>query len=380
MPDRYDAIVLGLGGMGSATVAHLARRGWRTLGVEQFTPNHARGSSHGHSRIIREAYFEAPEYVPLVQHAYTLWRALEAETGASLLTITGGLNIGAPDAPFVTGARESAARFGLQVEELSATEVNARFPGFALPDDMVAVYEPTAGILQPEACVSAHLDVARRDGAELRFEEPVARWSVVDGVARVETQRGSYEAERLVITAGPWAGDVLASLKLPLRVRRIVNAHFEPERPELYDPQQSPVWLLATPVGEYYGFPALPGDGVKLGRHDTGEDAHPNTIRRVVDDAEVEQLRDVLRRYLPGAAGPLKWTLTCMYTMTPDAHFILDRHPAHEQVVFGCGFSGHGYKFASAIGETLAELAIDGRSRHDVGFLRLGRFAAAGAA
>jgi sarcosine oxidase len=349
----------------------------RTLRLEKFQANHARGSSHGRSRIIRESYFEAPDYVPLVQRAYALWRDLEAQTGSKLLTVTGGLNIGLPESEFVSGSKASAVLHDLPYEELTAAQVAERFPGFALPEDLVAVFEPNAGFLQPEACVAAHVALAQRHGAELHFDERVLRWSADGEGVRVETDRGTYTADKLVVTAGPWAGEVLADLGLALTVRRVVNAHFQPTKPELYDPAVCPVYLISVPEGDYYGFPLLPGEGVKLGRHDIGETVTADTIRRDVDDWEVEQLRALLARYLPGAAGELKWTLTCMYTMTPDAHFILDRHPEHDNVVLGCGFSGHGFKFASAIGEVLAELATQGRSRHEIEFLSLRRFAAA---
>jgi sarcosine oxidase len=191
---------------------------------------------------------------------------------------------------------------------------------------------------------------------------------------RVESARGTYLANRLVLTPGPWANELLADARVPIEVWRIVNAHFEPRQPELYAPERCPIYLFSVPEGDYYGFPATLGEGVKLGRHDVGEVCTPRTIRREVDPAEVEQLRAALAKYLPGAAGALKWTLTCMYSMTPDRHFILDRHPEHANVAIGCGFSGHGFKFASAIGEVLADLATEGRTRFEIGFLSANRF------
>jgi len=371
----FDVIVIGLGAMGSATAYHAARRGKRVLGLDAYPRGHKNGSSHGTTRIIREAYQEAPEYVPLVQRAYALWRELEAESGRSLLTITGGLNIGAPESAFVAGARTSARLHHLPYEELSNTEVAARFPGFRLPDGIGAVYEPTAGFLQPEECVFAHLDLAARHGAEIHHSEPTIRWSADGDRVSVETEQRVYTASQLVITAGPWAGEVLNDLGLPLRVQRIVNVHFAPTAPETFAPERCPIYLMQVTEGDYYGFPALPGQGVKIGRHDIGEVCTPATIRRDVDPEEIAMLRDVLDRYMPGAAGALLWSLTCMYTNTPDHHFILDRHPAHANVVYGCGFSGHGFKFASAIGEVMADLALDGVTRHNIGFLSAARFA-----
>ncbi|HWE62966.1 MAG TPA: N-methyl-L-tryptophan oxidase [Chloroflexota bacterium] len=370
----YDVIVLGLGAMGSAAAAHLARRGRRVLGLDAYARGHANGSSHGRSRIIREAYYEAPEYVPLVQRAYALWRALEEETGRDLLTITGGLNLGRPAGELVRGAVHSAQVHGLPYEQLTAAEVTGRFPGFRVPETMVAVYEPHAGFLQPEQCVAAHLDVALRHGAELQHETPVVHWSANGDGVRVETARDSYQAARLVITAGPWASEHLANLGLPLQVERIVNVHFEPTRPDLFARERCPIYIWEAPEGSYYGFPALPDQGLKFGRHEGGEICTPQTIRRTVDEGEVAALRRVLDTYMPGAAGAVKWTLTCMYTNTPDRHFILDSHPAYPQVVYGCGFSGHGFKFSSAIGEVLADLALAGTTRHDIGFLSARRF------
>ncbi|MEX1158583.1 MAG: N-methyl-L-tryptophan oxidase [Thermomicrobiales bacterium] len=372
---KYDVIVIGLGGMGSAAAAHLAKRGQRVLGLDLHERQHTHGSSHGVSRIIREAYFEAPEYVPLVQRAYTLWRELEKETGRFLLTITGGLNIGTPDSEFVSGSLASSAQHDLPHEYLNAAEVAERFPGFRLTDDLVAVYEPNAGYLKPEGCMLAHYHVAEKHGAELRFEEGVCEWSASDGGVRVKTAKRTYDAERLVIAAGPWAGQVMTDLGLPLSVRRIVNVHFRPEQPNLFRAKNFPVYLFQVPEGEYYGFPIFPGRGLKIGRHDIGEPTTPETIRREVDDSEIAMLREVLDRYLPGASGEVRETLTCMYTDTPDSHFIIDLHPEHPNVAIACGFSGHGFKFASAIGEVLADLAIDGETQHDIGFLSAGRFA-----
>jgi sarcosine oxidase len=375
MSNNYDAIVIGLGAMGSATAAHLARRGSRVLGLDTYGRSHTFGSSHGTSRIIREAYYEAPEYVPLVQRAYTLWRELEEESGRPLLTITGGLALGQRDGTFVDGAIHSATLHKLPYELLSPSELEARFPGFHLPDDMVGVLEPRAGILQPEHCVNAHLDSAARHGADLHHDEQALRWSVEGDGVRVETASGVYTGDRLVITTGPWAAELLADLGIPLKVARIVNAHFQSTRPEHFTRDRCPVFLWQVPEGDYYGIPSAPGEPLKLGRHDIGDVCTPHTIRREVTDADIAPLRALLDKYMPGASGPVQRTLTCMYTNTPDAHFVLDRHPEHRQVVYGCGFSGHGFKFSAVIGEVLADLAQTGTTHHDIAFLSAARFA-----
>lgn len=374
MADSYDAIVIGLGGMGSAAAFHLAKKGKKVLGLEAFEANHANGSSHGEHRIIREAYFEAPEYVPLIQRAYTLWRELEAESGRDLLQITGGLLLGDPESEVVTGSVESARQHNLEYELLQPDEVRERFPGFHLPEGLVAVFEPNAGYLRPEECVSAHLDGAIARGAELRFNEPVTGWESDGETVTVTTEQGSYQASSLVIAAGPWSSELLGALELPLTVVRIVNAHFRSTEPETFDQSQCPIYIWEVPEGTYYGFPCMPETGLKLGRHDRHDPTTARTIDRGVSDAEIDELRTLLDIYMPGASGDVLKTLTCMYTITPDLHFILDTHPEHANVAYGCGFSGHGYKFASVIGEILADLAADGSTSHPIGFLSAGRF------
>lgn len=376
MDTNFDVIVIGLGAMGSSAIYHLAKRGARVLGLDAHARGHTLGSSHGKSRIIREAYFEAPDYVPLVQRAYGLWRELEIESGRSLLTITGGLNLGRPESAMVSGALASARMHGLPYELLAPAEVHARFPGFRLPDDFVGVFEPNAGILNPEACVGAHLDLAARHGATVRHEEPVLAWSATPAGARVETARATYETGGLVIAAGPWANEQLTDLALPLEIQRVVNVHFAPRQPHLFAAPDSPVFLIEAPEGDYYGFPNLPGQGVKIGRHDVGERCTARTVRRTIGPEEIDALRDVLDRYLPGASGEVIATLTCMYTNTPDRHFILDTYPGRPRVAYGAGFSGHGFKFSSAIGEVLADLATTGATALPIAFLSAARLRA----
>lgn len=369
-----DVIVLGLGGMGSSTASHLAQRGATVIGFDAFEPCHANGSSHGESRIIRKAYFESPDYVPMLERAYELWRELQQASGQNLLTINGALNIGSVDSGFVAGSTRSAREYGLNVEELNAAEVGARFPGFQLPDSLVALYDPAAGYLRPEACVAAHLDRAKQHGATLKFNTPVIDWSSDGDGVFVRTATDRFSADRLVITAGPWSKSLIKGWDAPLEVWRIVNVHFDSARADLFAQERCPVFLMEVPEGHYYGFPALPGQGVKIGRHDIGVVCTPETIEREVRSEEVAMLRDVLDKYMPGASGLVKWSLTCMYTNTPDQHFVLDHHPESPNVVIGCGFSGHGFKFASVIGEVLSELTLDGSSRIDVGFLSAERF------
>ncbi|MCA1647113.1 MAG: N-methyl-L-tryptophan oxidase, partial [Chloroflexi bacterium] len=355
----FHAIVLGLGIMGSAAVYQLATRGLRVLGLDAFERGHEHGSSHGTSRAIRKAYFQAPQYVPLVERAYTMWRQLEAESSQELLRVTGSLLVGPPDSGHIAGTISSALRNGLRFEVLTQREVSARFPGFRLHDNLTAVLEPSGGVLNSDRCLDTLLSLAQQRGAQLRHGEPVRHWAADGDGLRVETDLATYRADRLIIAAGPWAGAVLAELDLPLSVRRVVNIHVTPTRPELYAADSCPTFAMAVPEGEYYG---MPDQGVKIGRGDIGELCTPETVRRTVDPGEIASFMAVLERYLPGARGQLRSTLTCLYTMTPDKHFVIDLHPNNALVAFACGFSGHGFKFAPVIGEVLADLVTKGRT------------------
>jgi sarcosine oxidase len=357
--------------MGSAAVYELASRGMRVLGLDAFERGHARGSSHGTSRAIRKAYFQAPEYVPLVERAYTRWQQLEVESGEALLRVTGSLLLGSPESGPIAGTISSATRNGLPFEALEQREVSQRFPGFRLEGDLTAVFEPSGGVLHAERCLATLLVRAHQLGAQLRQSEAVRHWAADGAGLRVDTDRASYTTDRLIVTAGPWAGSVLAELGLPLSVRRVVNIYVAPTRPEFYAPESCPTYAMAVPEGEYYG---MPDHGIKIGRHDVGEVCTPDTVRRGIDAEEIAMFRAVLERYLPGANGQLAATLTCLYTMTPDKHFVIDKHPHDPHVVYACGFSGHGFKFAPVIGEVLADLAIDGRTDRPVDFLSAARF------
>lgn len=379
-PERtpvYDAVIMGLGAMGSAAAYHLARRGRKVLGLEQFTPVHDRGSSHGRSRIIREAYFEDPAYVPLIQRAYELWEALQQEDGNRLLIKTGGLMIGPADGELVQGALTSAKAHRLPHELLSAAELRRRFPLFQPDEETAAVLEPRAGVLFAEECVRAHLKGAARSGAVLRFEEPVVSWRAGATHIEVTTARALYTADHLVITPGPWTTQVLHDLELPLTVERNVMYWFRPARDEMaFAPDRFPIYVCEYQRGAFfYGFPALRRDGVKVAHHHSGEFCTPGSIRREVTSEEVGRMRGLLARYLPAANGEFLHAATCMYTNTPDGHFIIDRHPALPQVTIACGFSGHGFKFASVVGEILAELAMYGHTRHSIQLFQAQRFA-----
>lgn len=361
--------------MGSAAAFHLARRGCTVLGFDRFTPPHAFGSSHGKSRIIREAYFEHPLYVPLVQRAYECWAEVEALSGRALFTRTGGLMIGATDGAVVGGARRSALAHRLAFEELSSFALRQRVSAFRADDDSVAIWEPRAGILAPEAAIDAHLALARAHGAELRSDEPVLSWAPEGEGVEVRTRKGTVRAGRLVIAAGAWAHELSPELALPLTVERNAVYWFSPaRRAPSFGPTRFPVFIHELAPGRaWYGFPDV-GDGVKVALHHQGELATADAVRRTVSPNEIAAVRALLERYLPDANGDLLATSVCLYTNTPDEHFILGAHPGHPAVLIASPCSGHGFKFSSAIGEAIADLVVDGKCRFDLRPFRVGRF------
>ena len=350
----YDVIVAGLGAMGSAAAYALAGRGMRVLGLDRFTPPHPWGSSHGESRIIREAYFEHPSYVPLVQRAYRAWEALEAESGHPLLVRTGAVMIGDPESELIRGATRSAEQHELPHERLSAAELRARFPLFTPGERDVGVYEPRAGALRVEACIEALLDGARRRGAELRFGESLQEWTADDEGVRVTTSAGQHQAETLVLAIGAWLPELVP--ELPLQVERQVMFWFQPSgSAERFRPDNFPVflWELASDR-MFYGLPDL-GSGIKVARHHGGENTTTHTVRREVSEADEAEVHEFLSVHLPAVDGTLLRSSVCLYTNTPDGHFLIDRHLDSPAVWLVSPCSGHGFKFAPAVGDGLAE-------------------------
>ncbi len=374
MSRAYDVIVVGLGAAGGGIAAELAARGLRVLGLDRYRPPHTHGSSHGETRVIREAYFEHPSYVPLLQRAYERWSELEHLTRRTLFMRTGGLMIGPPDGTLVAGALRSAATHGLPCELLDAAALHARHPALTPDEGMMALAEPRAGLLFAESCVGAYLELAAERGADLHQDELVTRWSAGSGTVTVETVFARYSAARLVLAAGPWIGRLAPELALPLTVERNVQFWFEPADVALFDPAVFPVFILEYARDRFcYGFPAIAG-AVKVARHGSGEVADPDHPRRTVDADEIESLRVLLRRFVPGADGRLRRTESCLYTNAPDGHFVLGRHPEHEEVTIASACSGHGFKFSSVLGEIVADLALTGRSRFDISRFALARF------
>jgi sarcosine oxidase len=352
--------------MGSSALYQLSRRGLRVLGIEAFEPGHQLGSWHGESRIIRLAYHEHPSYVPLLHRAYALWSELEEESGADLLRITGGLMIGSPSSELVSGALRSAQLHGLAHEVLSAAEVRRRYPVFNPGEDEVALVEPRSGFLRPERCVEAFLQLARKQGAEVRYTEPVRAWSAHE----VRTANETYAAEHIVFTCGARMSKLLGDSIPPVVAERAVLFWFEPS--QSFD--DVPVYLWEpNPQEVFYGFPHVEWPGAKVAMHHSGEFCDPDAVDRTVGPRDEAIIREAIATRLPGLNGAVLKSTVCLYENSPDRHFIIDR--LSDNVVYAGGFSGHGFKFASVVGEILADLVTKGSATEDAAFLQSRRFA-----
>jgi sarcosine oxidase len=371
----FDIAVIGLGVMGSAALAALARRGRRVVGIDRFAPGHDRGSSHGATRVIRLGYFEHPSYVPLLRAAYPLWRALEARSGASLLTVTGILEMGMPESELVDGTLKAARLHGLPHEILDGPGLMKRFPAFRVPGDFIGVLQPDGGFLRAEPAVAAFQAVARQAGASLRTEERVLGVTPHGDGVRVTTERREVLAGCAIVAAGPWLTSLLPQAHAPVRVTRQVLAWFEPADRSRFVAARFPVFFLQNQDGFFYGFPA-DATGVKVARHHhLDEAADPEHGGGAVSAADEAVIRSAVKAHLPDADGPLAAARTCLYTMAPDGDFIIDRLPGHPQIIVTSPCSGHGFKFAPVIGEILADLATTGRTDHDISRFSLRRFA-----
>ena len=370
----YDVAVLGLGAMGSAAAYHLARRGVNVLGIDQFQPPHASGSSHGETRVIREAYFEHPSYVPLVQRAYELWAELEEEAQEKLYLKTGGLMLGAPGSTVVRGAFQSAREHHLAHEILDCAAIKQRFAGLNPSDGMVGILEPRAGIVYPEKCISAYLRLAEVLGAELRTNEKILDWKASADRVTIRSAQNEYTARKAIVTAGGWIGEMVPEISRLLTVERQVLLWFGASDPALFTPDRFPIHLWEyEPDKMFYGFPDL-GSGVKVAFHHQGEFTTADRVNRDVTNADIEDMRRLLKQFLPAVSGEFLRGTVCIYTNAPDGHFIIDRHPQSDRIIVASPCSGHGFKFASAIGEVLADLVLDGKSSFDLSLFRLERF------
>lgn len=380
MSNVFDVIVLGTGGFGSSTLYHLARRGLKVLGVDRFGVAHDRGSSHGETRIIRKAYFEHSDYVPLLLRAYELWGELEAESQRQLFWQCGLMLTGLPESEAVSGARFAAKLHSLNIENLTAAETSLRWPGFRIPDGFDVVFEPEAGFLKVEDCVQTHLNLAVAQGARLHLDDPVLSWTATENEVRVRTTNDEYVAKSLVITAGAWSAGVMACLNLPLQVLRKTLFWHPTKTADGNLSNGMPTFYFELPdvgscaVRSFYGFPSIDNETLKVAEHSGGNIvSDPLLVDRGCHHEDSEPVAQFVRSCLPVLNPNAARQAVCLYTVTPDRHFVVDRHPQHSNVAIGCGFSGHGFKFTSVIGEVLADLATEGCTTQPIDFLGLSR-------
>ncbi|HZW06920.1 MAG TPA: N-methyl-L-tryptophan oxidase, partial [Phycisphaerales bacterium] len=378
---HYDAITVGLGSMGSAALYHLASRGRRVLGLDRLNPPHTRGSHGGLTRMTRLVYAEHPDYVPLLQRANDLWRDLERRTNQTILHATGGVYIGPADSLYIAGAIESASRHSLPYELLEGRDLASRFPWFRTPPRSVAIADPGAGFLFPHRAIEAHLSLARAHGADIHPDEPVLEWHADSRGVAVRTSRAEYTADKLILSAGAWMPQLLTppggKPAVDLTVTRQTLCWVDPPDPAPFALGRFPVWAFTLDGRTvYYGFPMTPqgGAGLKLAHHAPLVRTNPDTDPRTATPADALPILDFLREHLPGGLGPVRDQQVCLYTNTQDEHFVVDLHPDHPNVAIASPCSGHGFKFGSVIGETLADLADTGAARHDIRFLSATRF------
>ena len=372
---HFNTIVVGVGGMGSATCYELAKRGQRVLGLERFDIPHDLGSSHGYTRIIRMAYYEHPSYVMLLKRAYELWDDIERKCGKKLLHKNGSIDAGPADSWVFKGSHQSVVEHDIRHKVYTGKELSKRFPGYQLPHDHLALFQKDGGFLVPERSTVAFTNAAISHGAEIHGREEVLGWEPVGDGVRVITTRAEYEADSLVITAGAWNSQLLPMLDGLAVPERQVLAWLQPEKPKHFKPKNFPVFNLLVDEGRYYGFPVFGVPGFKFGMYHHFEehgDPHSFSWEPTIEDEEA--LREFASRYFPSGTGPTMSLKACMFTNSPDKHFLIDLHPECPQVSFAAGFSGHGYKFASVIGEIMADLAQRRDTRHEISLFNAARF------
>ncbi len=374
---NYDVIVLGVGSMGSSTCYHLASQGVKVLGIEQFDIPHELGSHAGQSRMIRKAYAEHPDYVPLLQRAYANWHSLEAETGAELYVKTGILHIGEKNSPYIAGVRKSSSLYSIPVNDVSQREMAAKYPQFRIPDSYEIVFEPDAGFVTPERSVLLFTEQAIKKGATIHTKEKTVSWKREGSTITMTTNKQTYQCKKLVITAGPWAGKMIPGLSKNLKVTRQMIAWVNPRNWKAFELGNFPCWS----IGDFYGFPILPTSrfggpvGLKLAHHYHGIVSDPDNLNRIPSAEDESILVDFLNKFFPEGYASTHVMKTCMYTNTPDENFILDFLPGYDNdVCVAAGFSGHGFKFSSVVGEIMADLALKGNTTHPIGFLNATRF------
>ncbi len=378
MPERsvssYDVIVIGVGAMGSATCYELARRGKRVLGLERFGIPHSYGSSHGSTRIIRLAYSEHPSYVSLLRRAYELWQELQMSAQEQLLYVTGSIDAGTADSWVFRGSLESCKLHNLPYTVLTSAELRKQYPGYHLPEETLALFQPDGGFLRPERCIVSYVTAAQRLHADIHGYEQVLEWQPRAGGVEVRTNRRVYEAGHLVVTAGAWNSSLLDCLQGLIVPERQVLAWLQPKQVEYFQPGRFPVFNVLVDEGRFYGFPIFDIPGFKFGKyHHFEEQGEADELDHEPHHKDEEMLRHFAELYFPDGCGPTMNLATCMFTNTRDGHFILDSHPIYPQVCYASACSGHGFKFASVIGEIMADLATEGRTQHNISMFRRNR-------
>ncbi|HLG41503.1 MAG TPA: N-methyl-L-tryptophan oxidase [Chitinophagaceae bacterium] len=380
MNTSFDVIVIGVGSMGSSASYHLAARGYKVLGLEQFDITHELGSHAGQSRIIRKAYFEHPDYVPLLTRAYEGWKDFEEETGTQLYYRTGLLYSGKSGNEIIRGVKQSASLYNIPVENINFPE--KRFTQFKIPADYETLFEPDAGFVTPERAIRLYAQQAVKKAAKIHISEKVIEWKKEGPGIKVVTDKNKYNCSKLIITAGAWSAKLIPALTGKIKVTRQFVAWVKPKHPDEFKLGKFPCWMIADDIrpGAYYGFPVLPCDtfgepaGLKLAYHYPGIVTEPDKVNRQTISEDIEDLKYALQKYLPGTFDSFISTKICLYANSPDENFIIDKLPGEENIVIACGFSGHGFKFIPVVGEILADLAIEGKTQQPINFLRAERF------
>ena len=378
-----DVIVIGVGSMGSSACYFLAKRGYNVLGIEQFDIPHELGSHTGQSRIIRKAYFEHPDYVPLLESAYKNWKEFEAETNAKIYYETGLVYFGSLHSDMMLGVNRSASLYDVPVEQIDRSYSTKRFTQFNIPTGFETLFEPEAGFVTPEKAIKLYTEQAKKNGASIQTKEKVIKWKKDGKDIEVITDKNIYRCRKLVITAGAWSGKMISSLADRIKVTRQVIVWLTLKNERDYVLNNFPCWMIADDKkpGCYYGFPVLPvsafGEpgGLKIAYHYPGSVTDPDNVNRHVITEDIKNIEYFLYKYMPHLADSMLSVKTCLYGNSPDENFIIDKLPGYEDsVVVACGFSGHGFKFVSVVGEILADLAMDGITKHPIGFLNARRF------
>jgi len=380
---NFDVIVLGVGSMGSATCYYLAKQGVKVLGLEQFDIPHEHGSHAGQSRIIRKAYFEHSDYVPLLESAYKNWKHLEETSGSKVYYKTGLLYFGQPGHLLIKGVRESSTKYKVEIKELKESGKSSVYSQFNTPADFASLIEPDAGFLTPERAILLYSELALKLGATIHTREKTIEWKRSGNLITVKTDKTTYQCKKLVITAGAWAAKMIPSLSKNLKVTRQVVAWVKPKRWDAFELGNFPCWTIADPQkpGIYYGFPILPSAvfgapiGLKLAHHAPGIVSDPDRVNRSTSQLDEANIMYALNKYIPDGFDAIISMKTCLYTYTPDENFILDYLPGYDKdVVVAAGFSGHGFKFASVVGEIMCDLATSGSTKEPIDFLGIDRF------